>query len=131
MKITSAGTRSLLEGSPETFTGTVSRDPLFDEGVPSRMAGSSVTFEPGARTVWHKHPIGQALVVTAGVGYVKSWGKPRQEIRQGDVVWIGPDEKHWHGATASTGMTHIAITESLNTKYVDWLEPVSEDDYSA
>lgn len=129
MKIVSAGSQPSLIGSAQTFTGAVRRDPLFDPGEPSRMAGSSVTFEPGARTAWHEHPIGQVLIVTAGVGWVQSWGRSPQRISPGDVVWIEPGEKHWHGATATTGMTHIAITEALDGRNVAWLEHVSDEEF--
>jgi quercetin dioxygenase-like cupin family protein len=104
-------------------------DPLFQAPEPARVTGGSVTFEPGARTNWHTHPLGQTLIVTAGVGRVQRWGGPVEEIRPGDVVWIAPGEKHWHGAAPSTSMTHIAIQEKLNGSVGDWLEAVSDEQY--
>jgi len=104
-------------------------DPLFDANAPSRVNGASVTFEPGARTAWHTHPLGQTLIVTAGSGWVRQWDGPIQEIRAGDVVWIPPGQKHWHGATATSGMTHIAIQEHLDGKNVEWMEQVTDDQY--
>jgi quercetin dioxygenase-like cupin family protein len=104
-------------------------DRLFSAPHPARVAGASVTFEPGARTAWHTHPLGQTLIVTAGCGWVQREGAPVEEIRPGDVVWFAPEEKHWHGATATTGMTHIAIQEALNGKVVDWMEQVADEEY--
>jgi quercetin dioxygenase-like cupin family protein len=129
MQITRVGTQASTKASPEWFTGNVRVDPLFQAPEPARVTGGSVTFEPGARTNWHTHPLGQTLIVTAGCGWIQKWGEAVEEIRPGDVVWIPPDVKHWHGATATTGMTHIAIQEKLNGSVGDWLEPVSEEQY--
>ena len=123
------GSQPSTRGPAENFTGSVRIDPLFSAHNPSRMAGGSVTFEPGARTAWHTHPLGQTLIVTAGFGYVQQWGEPIQEIRPGDVVQIPPGLKHWHGATATTSMTHIALQEKLDGKNVDWMEQVSDEQY--
>jgi quercetin dioxygenase-like cupin family protein len=120
-----------MKGPAEWFTGTVRIDPLFAEADPSRVSGALVTFEPGARTAWHTHPLGQRLIVTAGCGWVQCSGGPKREIRAGDVVVCPPGEKHWHGATPTTAMSHIAVQESLNGKPVDWLEHVSDDEYLA
>jgi quercetin dioxygenase-like cupin family protein len=106
-------------------------DPLFDAHEPARVRGASVTFEPGAPTAWHTHPLGQTLIVTSGLGWVQRWGGPIEEIRPGDVVWFPPGEKHWHGATATSAMTHIAIQEALNGSPVDWMEKVSDEQYQA
>jgi quercetin dioxygenase-like cupin family protein len=111
------------------FTGTVRIDPLFSPPDPARVGCTSVTFEPGARTAWHTHPLGQTLIVTAGCGWAQREGGPVEEIRPGDVVWFSPGEKHWHGATATTAMTHIAIQEKLDGKVVDWMEQVSDAQY--
>lgn len=129
MIITRVGSQKSSKGPSETFTGAVRRDPLFQPPSPSKLAGSSVTFEPAARTAWHTHPVGQILIVTAGCGWVQSWAKPKQEVRPGDVVWFDPGEKHWHGATATTGMTHIAIVETLNGETADWMEHVTDEQY--
>jgi quercetin dioxygenase-like cupin family protein len=129
MEIKRIGSRPSSKGPAETFTGTVRVDPLFDRSDPARVMGVNVTFEPGARTFWHTHPLGQTLIVTAGCGRVQRWGGPMEEIRPGDVVCIAPGEKHWHGAAPSTAMTHIAILEKLEGKGVDWMEPVSDDQY--
>jgi quercetin dioxygenase-like cupin family protein len=129
MEIKRAGTQASSKGPAEWFTGTVRMDPLFTAPDPAMVAGASVTFEPGARTVWHSHPLGQTLVVTAGFGRAQRWGGPVEELRPGDVVWIAPEEKHWHGAGPATALTHIAIQERLNGKVVDWLEPVSDEQY--
>jgi quercetin dioxygenase-like cupin family protein len=129
MEITRSGSQPSRKGPAEYFTGTVRVDPLFQAPDPARVAGASVTFEPGARTAWHTHPLGQTLIVTFGRGWVQRWGGPIEEIRPGDVVWIPPVEKHWHGATPTTAMTHIAIQEALDGKVVDWLEKVSDDQY--
>ena len=129
MEIRRAGSQASTKGSPEWFTGTVRIDPLFEVTPPSRTAGICVTFEPGARTLWHDHPLGQHLVVTAGCGWVQRWGGPVEEIRPGDVVWIPPREKHWHGATRTTSMTHIAVYEYLDGSGANWMEPVSEEQY--
>ena len=131
MNIARAGSQPSGKVSPDKFTGSVRRDPLFQPGAPARIAGTSVTFEPGARTAWHTHPVGQVLVVTAGCGWVQSWGQAKQEVKPGDVVWFEPGEKHWHGATATTAMTHMAVVESLEGKTADWMEHVSEDQYLA
>jgi quercetin dioxygenase-like cupin family protein len=126
LEIARAGTQKSLVGNSANFHGAVRRDPLFAPGAPSAIAGSSVTFEPGARTAWHAHPVGQALVITAGLGWVQSWGRARQQVAPGDVVWIAPDEKHWHGATSHTSMSHIAITEARDGQNVEWLEQVDD-----
>ena len=129
MDIKKAGSQPSGQGPADWFTGTVRIDPLFTAPEPARVAGASVTFEPGARTAWHTHPLGQTLIVTAGCGLAQRWAGPIEEIRPGDVVWFPPGEKHWHGATATTAMTHIAIQERLDGKAVDWLEKVSEEQY--
>src|SRR4051812_7160733 len=129
MDIKRNGSRPSGKGPEAWFTGTVRVDPLFQLGDPTRLSGGQVTFEPGARTMWHTHPLGQTLIITAGLGWVQTEGGHIEEVRPGDVVWFPPGEKHWHGATATTAMTHIAITESLNGKNVDWLEKVSDDQY--
>lgn len=129
MEIRRSGSQPSGRGPAEYFTGTVRIDPLIQADEPGRVAAASVTFEPGARTAWHTHPLGQILIVTAGCGLARRWGGPIEEIRPGDVVWFAPGEKHWHGATASTAMTHIAIQERLGGKTVEWLEQVSEEQY--
>jgi len=130
MKIQRNGTQASVRGPADWFTGTVRIDPLFLKAEePARTTGASVTFEPGARTAWHTHPLGQTLIVTAGCGLVQREGGPIEEIRPGDVVWFPPGEKHWHGASADSAMTHIAVQESLNGKNVDWLEHVSDEQY--
>ncbi len=131
MKITRVGTRPSTPGPADWFTGAVQIDPLLQPEAPARAAGAHVTFEPGARTAWHTHPLGQTLLITTGRGWVQRLGGPVEEVHPGDVVWFSPGEKHWHGATATTGMTHIAIQEQLDGKAVDWLEHVSDDDYRA
>ena len=131
MEIYRAGSRPSGKGPTDWFTGTVRIDPLFNPAAPDRVQGASVTFEPGARTNWHTHPLGQTIIVTAGRGWAQRDGWPVQEILPGDVVWFPPGEKHWHGATASTAMTHIAIQEKLDGTAVTWLEPVSELQYPA
>ena len=131
MEIKRSGSQPSAKGPAEWFTGTVRIDPLFDRSQPARAAGASVTFEPGARTAWHTHPLGQTLIVTSGCGWVQSEGGPKEEIRPGDVVWCPPGEKHWHGATSTTAMTHIAIVEKLDGKAVDWMEKVSDEQYLA
>jgi quercetin dioxygenase-like cupin family protein len=131
MKITKNGTQPSTKGPAEWFTGTVRIDPLFQTSDPARAAGASVTFEPGARTAWHTHPLGQTLIVTAGLGWAQREGGPIEEIRPGDVVWFEPGEKHWHGATPTRAMTHIAIQEARSGKAVDWLEHVSDEQYRA
>jgi quercetin dioxygenase-like cupin family protein len=129
MDITRGGSQPSRKGPAEYFTGSVRIDPLFTAPAPARVAGAQVTFEPGARTAWHTHPLGQTLVVVSGCGWVQREGGPVEEIRPGDVVWFPPGLKHWHGATATTGMTHIAIQEALDGKTVDWLEHVSDAQY--
>jgi quercetin dioxygenase-like cupin family protein len=129
MEIKRNGTQASVKGPADWFTGTVRIDPLFQAPGPARGQGASVTFEPGARTAWHTHPLGQTLIVTSGRGLVQRWGGPIEEIQPGDVVWFEPGEKHWHGATPTKAMTHIAVQEQLNGKPVDWLEQVSEDQY--
>ncbi len=131
MQITRAGSQPSNKGSSDWFTGTVRIDPLFPVTPPARAAANSVTFEPGARTAWHTHPLGQTLLVTAGCGRAQREGGPIEEIRPGDVVWFAPGEKHWHGATPTTAMTHIAIQEQLDSKAVDWLEKVSDNQYQS
>jgi quercetin dioxygenase-like cupin family protein len=123
------GSRPSAKGSPDWFTGSVRVDPLFQAPDPARVGAGQVTFEPGARTNWHTHPLGQTLIITAGSGWVQREGGPIEEVRPGDIVWFPPGLKHWHGATATTAMTHIAIQESLNGKNVDWLERVSDEQY--
>lgn len=129
MEVKRSGSQPSARGSAEYFTGNVRIDPLFEAPAPARVFCASVTFEPGARTAWHTHPLGQTLIVTAGCGRVQSWGGPIEEIRPGDVVWIAPGEKHWHGAAPTTAMTHIAIVERLDGKTADWLEKVSDEQY--
>jgi quercetin dioxygenase-like cupin family protein len=131
MEIKRAGSQSSNKGPADWFTGAVRIDPLFPNHGPARAAGNSVTFEPGARTAWHTHPLGQTLIVTAGGGRAQRWGGPIEEIRPGDVVWFPPGEKHWHGAAPATAVTHIAIQESLDGKVVDWMEQVSDEQYQA
>ena len=118
-----------MKGPEDWFTGSVRIDPLFDPNDARRGAAASVTFEPGARTAWHTHPLGQTLIITAGRGLVQKEGSAAQEVYPGDVVWFEPNEKHWHGASATNGMTHIAIQENLNGKVVEWMEKVSDEDY--
>jgi quercetin dioxygenase-like cupin family protein len=129
MNIKRSGSQPSTRGSAEYFTGSVRIDPLFQANDPARAVGASVTFEPGARTAWHTHPLGQTLIVMAGCGLVQRWGGSVEEIRPGDVVWFSPGEKHWHGATATTAMTHMAIQEQLDGKTVDWMEKVSDEQY--
>jgi quercetin dioxygenase-like cupin family protein len=131
MEIKRCGSQPSGKGPAEWFTGTVRIDPLFSSPDPTQAAGASVTFEPGARTAWHTHPLGQTLIVTAGCGRVQHAGAPVEEIRPGDVVWFPPAEKHWHGASPTTAMTHIAIQERLDGKNVDWLEKVTDEQYGA
>ena len=130
MDIRRSGSQPSGKVPPEYFTGTVRLDPLFQAPEPGRVLGASVTFEPGARTAWHTHPLGQTLIVTAGCGLVQCWGKPARKIYPGDVVSCPAGEKHWHGATSTTAMTHIAIVEQLDGKSVDWLEKVSDAQYA-
>ena len=129
MEIKRSGAQPSTKGPAEWFTGTVRIDPLFCPPEPARAAGALVIFEPGARTAWHTHPLGQTLIVTAGFGWVQREGGPVEEIRPGDVVWFEPGEKHWHGATATTAMSHIAIQEKLNGSPVDWMEKVTDQQY--
>ena len=129
ISITRSGSQPSGKGPAEYFTGSVRVDPLFKANDPSRTSGALVTFEPGARSAWHTHPLGQILIVTTGTGWIQQWGDQIEEIRQGDVVWIPPGQKHWHGATATTGMTHIAIQEHLDGKRVEWMEKVSDEQY--
>ena len=131
MDIRPAGSQPSAKGPADWFTGNVRIDPLFQTPHPARVAGASVIFEPGARTAWHSHPLGQTLIVTAGQGWVQREGGSVQVIRPGDVVWFPPGEKHWHGATSTNGMTHIAIQESLEGKAVDWMEHVTDAEYMA
>jgi quercetin dioxygenase-like cupin family protein len=130
MEIKRNGSQPSGKGPDDWFTGTVRVDPLFQADDPARVTGALVTFEPGARTAWHTHPLGQTLIVTAGVGRVQRVGGPIEEIRPGDVVWIPPGEKHWHGAAPKVAMTHIAIQERLDGKAVDWLEHVTDAQYA-
>jgi quercetin dioxygenase-like cupin family protein len=129
MEIKMNGSQSSVKGAEEYFTGTVRIDPLFEAPAPARVRCASVTFEPGAHTAWHTHPLGQTLIVTSGCGWVQSEGGARREIRPGDVVWCPPNERHWHGATSTTAMTHIAIQEALNGSVVNWMEKVSDEEY--
>jgi quercetin dioxygenase-like cupin family protein len=129
MDIKRVGSQPSGQGPADWFTGKVRVDPLFAAPEPARVGGALVTFEPGARTAWHTHPLGQTLIVTAGCGWVQCQDRPVEEIRPGDVVWFPPGEKHWHGATATTGMSHIAIQEKLNGSVVDWMEQVSDAQY--
>jgi quercetin dioxygenase-like cupin family protein len=129
MKITRAGLQPSGKGPSEWFTGAVRIDPLFTAPDPALVQSASVTFEPGARTYWHTHPLGQTLIVTSGMGWAQHDGGPIEEIRPGDVVWFAPGEKHWHGATPTNGMTHIAIQEKKDGKVVDWLEQVTDAQY--
>src|ERR1700751_5492735 len=129
MEIRRIGSQPSNKGSADWFTGTVRIDPLFQANAPARAAGASVTFEPGARTAWHTHPLGQTLIVTAGCGWVQREGGSIEEIHPGDIVWIEANEKHWHGATPAIAMTHIAIQENLNGKVVEWMEKVSDEQY--
>jgi len=131
MEIKRVGSQPSGKGPADWFTGTVHIDPLFAVRDPGRVAGASVTFEPGARTAWHTHPLGQTLIVTAGCGWVQRDGGSVEVIRPGDVVWFSPGEKHWHGAAATTAMTHIAVQERLDDKVVDWMEKVTDEQYQA
>ncbi len=131
MEIKRSGSQPSGKGPADYFTGAVRVDPLFQATDPARVRGASVTFEPGARTAWHTHPLGQTLIVTSGRGWAQVWGGTVEEIHPGDVVWFPAGEKHWHGATATTAMTHIAIQEALDGKAVDWMEKVSDEQYPA
>jgi quercetin dioxygenase-like cupin family protein len=128
--ITRNGTQASTVGSAEYFTGRVRVDPMFQPQAPARTSAGFVTFEPGARTAWHTHPLGQTLIVTAGKGWVQEWGREKREIQPGDVIWIPPHVKHWHGASATTAMSHIATQEALDGKAVEWLEKVSDEQYA-
>ena len=129
MEIKKVGAQPSNKGPTDWFTGTVRIDPLFQAAAPARVSGASVTFEPGARTAWHTHPLGQTLIVTSGCGRVQREGGPIEEICPGDLVWFPPGEKHWHGASPTTAMTHIAIQENLHGNVVDWMEKVSDEQY--
>ena len=129
MEIKRVGSQPSNKGSSDYFTGAVRIDPLLQPIAPARAVAASVTFEPGARTAWHTHPLGQTIIVTAGVGRAQHWGGPIEEIRPGDVIWFPPGEKHWHGAAPSTAMTHIAVHEQLDGKTVEWLEHVTDEQY--
>jgi quercetin dioxygenase-like cupin family protein len=129
MEIVRCGSQPSRPGPADYFTGAVRVDPLFDAPEPARVVGAHVTFEPGARTAWHTHPLGQTLIVTSGCGRAQRLGGPMEEIHPGDVVWFAPGEKHWHGAAATTAMTHIAIQEKLGGKTVEWLEKVTDEQY--
>ena len=129
MEIKRSGSEPSAKGPAEYFTGTVRVDMLLSAPDPARIVSANVTFEPGARTAWHTHPLGQTLVVTSGFGRVQRWGGPIEEIRPGDVVWFPPEEKHWHGAAPTTAMSHLALQERLDGKTVDWLEQVSDEQY--
>ena len=130
MEITRIGSQASAKGPADYFTGTVRMDPLFQANAPSRTSAASVTFEPGARTAWHTHPLGQVLIVTAGSGWVQRDGGPIEDVHPGDVVRFLPGEKHWHGASPTTAMTHTAIQEQFDGKVVDWMEKVTDDQYS-
>jgi quercetin dioxygenase-like cupin family protein len=130
MDIQRSGSKPSARGPEDFFTGSVRIDALIPTTAPARVGGATVTFEPGARSAWHTHPLGQMLIVTAGCGLVQSLGGPIMKIRPGDVVWCPPGEKHWHGATATTGMTHIAILETLDGKNVEWMEKVTDEEYA-
>jgi quercetin dioxygenase-like cupin family protein len=129
MDIKRNGSRPSGKGPADYFSGTVRIDPLFEAPDPARVAAAQVTFEPGARTAWHTHPLGQTLLVTSGIGRAQKWGSAIEEIRPGDIVWFAPGEKHWHGASPTTAMTHIAVQERLDGKAVEWLEKVSDEQY--
>lgn len=131
LRVTPAGASPSVAGPAEYFTGRVRIDGGFQRPAPARVGGATVTFEPGARTAWHTHPLGQTLIVTAGVGWVQQWGQPRQQIRPGDTVWIAPGVKHWHGASADAAMTHIAIAEAVDGSPVTWMEQVSDAQYDS
>ncbi len=131
MEIKRIGSQPSTKGSAEYFTGTVRIDPLFQANNPARAVAASVTFEPGSRTAWHTHPLGQILIVTSGCGLAQRWGGPVEEIHPGDVVWFSPGEMHWHGATSTIAMSHTAIQEQLDGRAADWLEKVSDEQYSS
>ena len=129
MEIKRVNSQQTSKGPAEWFTGSVRIQPLFEAPEPARVSGASVTFEPGVRTAWHTHPLGQTLIVTSGLGWAQRAGGPIEEIRPGDVVWFAPNEKHWHGASSTTAMTHIAIQEALDGKVVEWMEKVTDEEY--
>ena len=129
MEITKSGSQPSAQGPAHWFTGSVRIDAPFQRPAPARVSGATVTFEPGARTAWHTHPLGQTLIVTAGCGRVQREGGPIEEIRAGDIVWFGPGERHWHGASPTTAMTHIAIAEMLDGKVVEWMEHITDEQY--
>jgi len=129
IKVTRSGSQQPSKGPAEYFTGSVQIEPLFPAHDPSRASGGKVTFEPGARSAWHTHPLGQTLIVTDGTGWIQQWGGPIKEIRKGDVIWIPAEVKNWHGATPNTAMTHVAIQEELNGKAVEWMEKVTDEQY--
>lgn len=131
MSISKNGLRPSVKGPGEYFTGSVRMDPLFEAPEPARVRGASVTFEPEARTAWHTHPLGQTLIVTAGVGWVQIEGEKKEEIKPGDVIWTPPDIRHWHGATPKNAMTHLAIQEAKDGKVVEWMEKVTDEEYNA
>ena len=131
MEIKRNGSQPSAKGPQDYFTGAVRIDPLFEAPDPARARGANVTFEPGARSAWHTHPLGQTLIVTSGLGWTQCWGGPKEEIRPGDVIWCPPGVKHWHGATPTTAMSHIAIQEAQNGKVVDWMEKVTDEQYRA
>ena len=131
MEIKRVNSQRSGKGPADWFTGAVRIDALFQANAPARAVGANVTFEPGARTAWHTHPLGQTLIVTAGVGWVQCEGAPIEEIHPGDIIWFPPGEKHWHGATATNGMTHIAIQEAFEGKVVEWMEKVTDEQYNA
>jgi quercetin dioxygenase-like cupin family protein len=131
MDVKKNGSQPSAKGPEEYFTGSVRIDSPFQGSAPARVGGAIVTFEPGARTAWHTHPLGQTLIVTSGCGWVQSEGGPKVEIRPGDVVWCPPNERHWHGATPTTSMTHVAIVEQLDGKNVEWMEKVGDEQYMA
>jgi quercetin dioxygenase-like cupin family protein len=131
MNIKRNGSQPSSKGLSDWFTGNVRIDPLFQPGDSTRVSGASVTFEPGARTAWHSHPLGQTLIVTSGCGRVQNWGDQIEDIQPGDIIWCPPGEKHWHGAAPTTAMTHIAIVEQLDGKSADWMEHVSDEQYQA
>jgi quercetin dioxygenase-like cupin family protein len=130
MEITRTGTKASVKGPADWFTGAVSIDPLFDANDARRGAAAKVTFEPGARTAWHTHPLGQTLIIVSGCGWIQKEGGPVEEVYSGDVVWFEPNERHWHGATATNSMSHIAIQENLQGRVVDWMEHVSDEQYN-
>ena len=130
MNIMRSGSQPSAKGPAEYFTGAVRLDMPFKGSAPARIGGATVTFEPGARTAWHTHPLGQTLIVTSGTGWVQTQGGPKEDIRAGDIVWIPPGEKHWHGATAATALTHIAISEALDGKTVEWMEKVTDAQFN-